>query len=378
MATASKVKDLRDELPKLGLRNHWYAAAPSKQITKKPTTIKMLGEDLVLFRDAGKAYALDNYCPHRAMRLSEGKRYFPGTITCVYHGWTFDVKGKLVAALNEGPNSPLPGKVSVRAYPLEERNGYAYVWMGKGEAKPLEYSVPADLLDPKNTIHVRIETWNCNWMPSIENLQDSHDTFTHRASLWYFFRRLPAWVKVGSDVLPERNGVEMRMDVLGPPQDTYAGIGKWPRQNWWRKVAVNSNQPGRYPTAELMVPSIVRVGFAGLRFIRYMVPVDENHVRGFLFTVRHAPGIQAITYRLYYHLWASWALVKLFIGQDKVVFEAQDFSRPERLASSDVGIVKWRRLLAEHWKREREEDFGADRPEITGRPELVEDAERAA
>lgn len=376
--TAGKVKDLRDELPKLGLRNHWYIAGASKKFSDKPTTIKMLGDDICFFRDAGKVYALDNYCPHRAMLLSEGKRYFPGTITCVYHGWTFDVHGKLVAALNEGPDSPLPGKVHVRSYPVEERNGYVFVWMGKGQPKPLEYSVPADLLDPKNTIHVRVETWGCNWMPSIENLQDSHDTFTHRTSLWYFFRRLPAWVKVGSDVLPEKNGVEMRMDVLGPPQDTYETVGKWPRSNWWRKVAVNSNQKGKYPTSELMMPAVVRVGFEGLRFIRLMVPVDENHVRGFLFTARYAPGLQAITYRLYYHLWASWALVNFFIGQDKVVFEKMDFSKPERLAASDVGIVKWRRLVAEAWKREKEEELEADRPEITGRPELVEGSERAA
>lgn len=51
-------------------------------------------------------------------------------------------------------------------------------------------------------------------------------------------------------------------------------------------------------------------------FVRHMVPVDENHVRSFLFSSRHAPGLQAITYRLYYHLWASWSLLKYFIGQE--------------------------------------------------------------
>lgn len=352
MSPTPTVSDPRDDLPRLGLRNYWYPAARARKIGKKPVRIRLLGEDLVFFRDAGEAHALHNDCPHRGMPLSEGRRYYPGTLTCMYHGWTFDVNGECVAALNEGPDSPLPQKVRVRAYPVEERNGIVWVYMGKDAPPALDGHVPADLLDLRNTIHLQTEVWNANWMPSVENLQDSHDTFVHRNSLFYFFRKLPAWVKVGASELPDGKGIEVRFDKVGPAQDRYPALGNWPRRHWWRRLKLNSARPGQYPTTELMLPSVVRVGFAGLRFIRYMVPVDENHVRAFLFAVRYAPGFQAITYRLYYYLWASWSLLHYFIDQDRVVFEKQNYSAPERLSASDIGIVKWRRILAAQAKRE--------------------------
>ena len=110
---AAPRRDARAELPRLGLRGFWYPAAKSSRIRKKPIAVKLLGEELALFRDAGKAYALHNRCPHRGMPLSEGKRYFRGTLTCMYHGWTFDTQGECVAALNEGPASQMPGRVRV-------------------------------------------------------------------------------------------------------------------------------------------------------------------------------------------------------------------------------------------------------------------------
>jgi hypothetical protein len=87
-------------------------------------------------------------------------------------------------------------------------------------------------------------------------------------------------------------------------------------------------------------------------YLRYMVPVDENHCRAFLFSCRRAKGLGALSYGIYYYLWASWSLLKLFIGQDTKVFEIQDYAAPERLSISDIGLVKWRRVIAAHAERE--------------------------
>ncbi|HTQ33423.1 MAG TPA: Rieske (2Fe-2S) protein, partial [Stellaceae bacterium] len=78
-------------LPELGLRNYWYPVMAAWRLRRKPKAIKVLGEDIVIFRDSGKLYALAERCPHRGARLSQGKCLYPGsgTISCPYHGWTF-------------------------------------------------------------------------------------------------------------------------------------------------------------------------------------------------------------------------------------------------------------------------------------------------
>src|SRR2546427_10226697 len=81
----------------LGRREYWSPALYSRDLRKKPVEIKMLGEDLVFVRREGKVYALHARCQHRGMPLSQARYEFPGTITCAFHGWTYELaSGKLV------------------------------------------------------------------------------------------------------------------------------------------------------------------------------------------------------------------------------------------------------------------------------------------
>src|SRR5687767_15028514 len=85
--------DIRHLVPKLGLREYWYPLCGTKRVKKsKPTKIRMLGEDLCVFRGKGKDefVALNDICPHRGARLSEGDCHYEGTVACPYHGWVFD------------------------------------------------------------------------------------------------------------------------------------------------------------------------------------------------------------------------------------------------------------------------------------------------
>src|SRR5581483_3795717 len=94
-----------------GLRNYWYPAAWSKAVQTKPVSVQLLDEPVVLLREHGRVYALFDQCPHRGIPLSVGRREFPGTWTCRYHGWTFDLQtGVLKAAITDGPGSPICGK----------------------------------------------------------------------------------------------------------------------------------------------------------------------------------------------------------------------------------------------------------------------------
>ncbi|NIJ08751.1 nitrite reductase/ring-hydroxylating ferredoxin subunit [Sphingomonas vulcanisoli] len=351
-------------LPTLGLREFWYPALLSKKVGKKPVPIKMLGEEIAFFRDDGKVYALYNRCPHRGLPLSCGRREFPGTLTCLYHGWTFNTAGECVAALNEGPQSSIPGRVKVRSYPTAEINGVIFVYMGNKEPRPLEEDIPEELMTTSNIVHTHIEEWNCSWMPALENLQDSHDIFVHRRSLFYLFRKLPSWATVGVSLTDDGRGVDIRYDKMGPAQAEYETVGKYPRQVWWRRFKINSPRPGQYPKTELRLPGVVRIGFSDLMYVRWAVPVDADHVRAFLFTSRHATGLNGFVYRLYYAFIASWIFLRFFIGQDKIVFEKQDYSAPERLSQTDTGVIRWRRLVAEAARQEAGDDaieakFGA-------------------
>ena len=101
-----------DYVPKVGFREYWYPCVWSKEVGRKPKNIKMLGEELVLFRGKkGNVVALNEWCPHRGARLSRGFCEFEGTVTCPYHGYTFDESGNCVAGLIESTESPLVGKM---------------------------------------------------------------------------------------------------------------------------------------------------------------------------------------------------------------------------------------------------------------------------
>jgi len=217
--------------------------------------------------------------------------------------------------------------------------------MGEREPKPIEEDVPAELLDERAITYFHIETWDFNWLPGLENLMDTHDLFVHRNSPFYFFTKIPAWADVASETMEDGRGVAYSYSKIGPLQESYPGLGKWPRMVWWRKNKIAAPE-GEYLTAQLRLPGITKVGFTTLMFIRYMVPIDENSCRAFLFSTRRVSGARALLYRAYYHLWASWSLLTLFIGQDTVVFAAQDYGAPEQLSAPDNGIVKWRRILA--------------------------------
>ena len=355
---------LKDKLPRLGLKEFWYPAAKAKSVGEKPVAVKMLGEDIVLFRDSGKVYAMHDRCPHRGLPLSAGNRNFPGTISCAYHGWTFDTKGVCVAALNEGPCSRLPGRVQVRTYPVEERSGLIWIYMGTKSPKPLADDVPPELLDEDAITYCHTEEWNFSWLPGLENLMDTHDLFVHRNSVFYFFTKIPAWAEVAAETMPDGRGVSYKYKKMGPLQDTYPGVGKWPRHVWWRRKKIAAPNNGDYLTAELRLPGITRVGFSTMMFIRYMVPIDENSCRAFLFSTRRATGLRALLYRIYYYTWASWSLLRFFIGQDTVVFAQQDYDAPELLMGSDNGILKWRRVIVNHAEMEAPGEDAVPKPSL--------------
>ena len=110
------------------LRNSWYVAAWDHEVGAGLFPVRMLGEAIVLFRNTkGKVVALEDACPHRKLPLSMG-RIKGDTVECGYHGLTFDSTG----ACTRVPGvEKIPHVACVRSYPVEERYGLLWVWMGE-------------------------------------------------------------------------------------------------------------------------------------------------------------------------------------------------------------------------------------------------------
>jgi phenylpropionate dioxygenase-like ring-hydroxylating dioxygenase large terminal subunit len=181
--------DIRHLIPKLGLREYWYPLCGLGRVRrKKPLRIRMLGEDLCVFRGTrkGEVYALTDICPHRGARLSEGDCHYAGTVACPYHGWVFDGSGMNVAVLSEGPNSLVCGKpgTEARAYPTRVIKGIVFVWMGDGEPAPIEEDVPEEFFRDGVSIFFNERIyWRTNWEVALENSMDSHVQYLHRDNL---------------------------------------------------------------------------------------------------------------------------------------------------------------------------------------------------
>ena len=339
----------------LGFRHYWYPALLSRQLGEKPKSVTLLGEKLVFIRGNGRPYALFDRCAHRGMPLSEGRCWTEGTLTCPYHGWTYRLgDGELMAALTDGPESAVVGKKGkgVRSYPVEERNGVIYVYMGDDKPPPLEEDVPEELLKPEYVFEAVTSVWNSNWRPAVENGYDaSHATYVHRYSLrWRTqFNLPPAWAgKVESEV-QGKYLIQRRRGPFGF-EANYPGFGLWPRHAWLRKALAKVRQKfgpkGKPMIAGVRLPCIIVNHYTYYSHIRYSIPIDANHTRNFQMLAGKYHGLKALAFRLQYWLWHRWVFHKWFNeGQDKWIVEHLDYSAPEMFFRPDAALVQLRKYF---------------------------------
>lgn len=344
----------------LGFREYWYPALLSRHLRKKPQSLKILGENLVFVRAGGTPYALFDRCSHRGMPLSEGKCLAQGTITCPYHGWTFDVAdGSCVAALTDGPESTMVGKrgKGVPTYPVAERNGMIYVYMGENAPPPLEDDVPAEMLLEGYERQAVVSVWENNWRSAVENGYDAaHAPYVHRDSLrWRTSMRLqPAW---SGHVDTVQNGPYLRQVRRGGPRGyeaVFPRLGLWPRHSWLRKALARvgqRNRKGGAQTQEFRLPCIIRNQYWYYTHIRWAVPIDANSTRNFQVLAGPYQGARARAFRLQYWLWHRWVFHLWFNGQDKEIVERLDYSAPETLFRPDSSLVALRKYIEGHVRR---------------------------
>jgi phenylpropionate dioxygenase-like ring-hydroxylating dioxygenase large terminal subunit len=330
-----------------GLRNYWYPATWSRTVKKRPVSLQMLDEKIVLLRENGRLYALFDQCPHRGVPLSVGRREFAGTWTCRYHGWTFELgTGVLKGVITDGPDSPICGKVRVKTYPVEERAGLIWVYMGDGDPPPVEADIPSELLQPDMVVLGRISMQKGNWRYACENAQDEgHGKYLHRYDLVATsYRLLPAWSTV--KVIPDVEGWISRETKEIAYEDTYGELGSWPPKRWWKRKTNGSR-------ISMRLPCILRNYYVGTQKhkISWHVPVGKDQYRYIQCYVARASGLGVLREYLYFWSWYRWAQLVQFNDQDAWMVALMPETPPERLYRPDVSITAWRKLC-EHARGE--------------------------
>ena len=167
-------------------RRHWLPACMSEEVAEPdgtPVRTRMLGEDLVVFRDSkGRLGALGEHCPHRRASLAFGRNEDCG-LRCLYHGWKFDIDGNVMEMSSEPADSPMLKRVKHKSYPVREGGGFVWVYMGPRETMR-EWEPPAWAPTPTTKISiVKIHT-ACNWAQVLEGAIDSaHSSSLHSTNM---------------------------------------------------------------------------------------------------------------------------------------------------------------------------------------------------
>ena len=166
------------------MRRYWMPALLAWELPEPdcpPVRVKLLGEDLVAFRDTrGRIGLLEEYCPHRRVSLFFGRNEACG-LRCVYHGWKFDVDGHCVDMMNEPEELNFKNKVRATSYPTVEVGGIIWAYMGPPELQP---PLPkfAWTQAPETHRHVTKVMQECNWLQGLEGgIDTSHAQILHRS-----------------------------------------------------------------------------------------------------------------------------------------------------------------------------------------------------
>ena len=169
------------------LRRYWQPFARSEEATARPRNVRMLGEDLVLFRDLeGRAGLVYPRCCHRGTSLYFGKVEHAG-IRCCYHGWLFDTEGNCIDQPCEpdgGRNRDNPG-YRQPWYPVREFGGLVFTYMGPPARRPAfpRYDIFEALSDDEELVVVDHFAFGgpviapCNWFQTHENSMDPYHVF---------------------------------------------------------------------------------------------------------------------------------------------------------------------------------------------------------
>ena len=354
-------------------RRHWIPVCLSEEVGERdgtPVHAKVLGEDLVVFRDSeARLGVLDEHCPHRRASLVMGRNE-EGGLRCLYHGWKVDVLGNVLEMASEPAASGLCSKVKHTAYPCEEAGGFVWAYMGPRETMPaFERPAFAPTADCRvSIVKVQVEA---NWAQILEGAIDSahssslHSTDMPPARVDGAKATDKAWPRPSTDKAPR---LALEQTSFG---FRYAAI---------RRPIMSSATHDYVRVSLFVAPFTVLIPPNDMyNLANVNVPMDDTSTTFYFIAWSDTgPGIDVQTWRRFCgaepgvdldHRWRKKRNRDNFHLQDRKAMKLGDFTgirgipmqdmamwetmgaiaerSKERLGASDLAIVEFRRIMVE-------------------------------
>ncbi|MGB9369701.1 MAG: aromatic ring-hydroxylating dioxygenase subunit alpha [Xanthobacteraceae bacterium] len=349
------------------LREYWYIAGQSGELAAgKPIARRLLGTDLVLWRDRnGGVNALQEYCAHRGAPLSRG-RVQGDNIQCPFHGWTFDRSGRCVAIPSLPDDCPIPRRATVRAYPAREAGGYVWVYLGEKTDTLPPLPLPPEFDEPGWAIARRYHDVETDYTRLVEqNVDLVHFGFVHRGTF-------------GRNMGPKD---WEQWEVTSSPQGFRIKYGNdvptWILNKRWnsRIGASDALMAGIH----FEMPNVFRVVQSGMVLGLFSVPIERGRTRLYQYTARcWFTGVPVLSWLLSQ---LTLQLNRIILAEDMPILLRQkpnripDDPRAEVLIASDRAELLYRGLRANYFKAHPSESpirpphaAGADRDLASTRP----------
>lgn len=324
------------------LRRYWHPVAATSQLETTPTRrVRLLGEDLVLYKNRkGEFGLIQESCPHRSASLAYGIPEEQG-LRCQYHGWLFDDKGACLEMPNEPEDTTFHKRIRAQAYPVQELGGLLFAYLGP-EPAPL---LPRwDVLTWTEGVvkQIGFAVLPCNWLQIMENSADPvHGEWLHGKFFEHQLEQAnldsaPAkrysrhHVKIGFSLFDY--GIIKRRVLEGASEED---------EDW--KVG--------HP---LVFPNFLRVGGNFRHEHQYRVPIDDENTLHIWYQVLKPEGIEVPKqdtipwFEMPYRDENGEFVLDTINGQDIMAWVTQGHITDrsvEHLGTTDRGVIMLRQLL---------------------------------
>lgn len=361
------------------LRCHWHPVALSEEVALPdcaPIRLKIMGEDLLLFRDTrGQTGLIEPFCAHRGADLFFGRNEECG-IRCIYHGWKYDINGNCIDMPNIPKDAAYHGKIKIKAYPTKEFADMVWAYLGPPELQPAEIPQLEAGLVPSDHRYVTKRIVDCNWTHSMEGALDTaHFSFLHMPA--------PAYRKDDSSNIAAdesrirwlRNDPVPRFKIIEHEVGFLIGGARnaEPGDHYWRltqfMLPTHSITPSAMPNETYYGYSWVPIDDHSCWMFVYAwhpsmpIPQEERgkYVKGgYGQFAELGPGYVPLRNRSNNYLMSreeqktvSFTGIRGIAEQDQMAQESQGYivdRTKENLSPTDVGIIRFRKLLLQEAK----------------------------
>jgi 5,5'-dehydrodivanillate O-demethylase len=344
------------------MRRYWIPIAAASQLDDDPVRkVRILGEDLVLYRDkSGTLGLIGDRCMHRLVDMQWGIPDEHG-LRCPYHGWQYDETGQCTDTPLEAADSTFKQRIKLAGYPVRELGGLVFAYMGPGPAPALpRWDI---LVWPNAVRQIGINTINCNWLQCQENTGDpTHSVWLHGHLFQYSLEKTGQWAARSEDkqTFTVYSRIKMGVGIKGLyAHPTPYGMEKGVIYS--KELGADDDRVSRHST--VIFPFWTQTGSAGAPRSEFQirVPMDDTHTLHICYQCYSAPpGVDAPKQET-----VPWYEAPLYdengkpildyvLAQDMIAWWAQgdivDRSK-EKLGRTDVPVIFLRRQLDEQIRR---------------------------